>query len=126
MNTSASFDLVMMFFMSIIGFSTLGLAILLGIFLVRQGKKGGQRSTRSYSSSPPEYSSYSNQYFNGSNPDEVLPNGWRRKDYYEYGLTDNDLEFWGLDLPGPPEPALSGIVLMDLADGDFNGEIDLW
>ena len=63
---------------------------------------------------------------NGSNPEEVLPNGWRRRDYHEYGLTDNDLECWGLDLPGAPEPALSGIVLMDMADGDFNGEIDLW
>ena len=126
MNTSALFDLVMSFFMVIIGFSTLGLVILLGVYLSRQGKKGGQRSTRSYSSSPPAYSSYSNMDFYGNDPEEVLPNGWRRKDYYEYGLTDNDLEFWGLDLPGAPEPALSGIVLMDMADGCFDGSIDLW
>ena len=126
MDTSASFDLVMMFLMSIIGFSTLGLAILVGVYLVRHGKKGGQRSTRSYSSSPPVYSSYSNMNLYGNNPEEVLPNGWRRKDYYDYGLTDLDIECWGMDLPGAPEPALSGIVIMDVADGDFNGEIDLW
>ena len=126
MNTSASFDLVMMIFMSIIGVSTIGLVILLGVYLSRHGKKGGERSARSYSSSPPAYSSYSNMNFYGNNPDEVLPNGWCRKHYYEYGLTDFDIECWGMDLPGAPEPALSGIVIMDMADGAFDGEINLW
>ena len=126
MNTLTSIDPVTQFFMLIIALSTLGLVILLGVYLVRHGKKRGQRSTRSYSSSPPAYSSYSNMNLYGNNPEEVLPNGWRRKDYYDYGLTDLDIECWGMDLPGAPEPALSGIVLMDMADGCFDGSIDLW
>ena len=122
----------MSFFMVIIGFSTLGLVILLGVYLVKLGKldipKRYTRSPKTYARTTlhPTYHSQNSIDFYGNNPDEVLPNGWRRKDYYEYGLTDNDLEFWGLDLPGAPEPALSGIVIMDVADGDFNGSIDLW
>ena len=48
----------------------------------------------------------SNGYFQGLWDDDIseerLPNGYTRKDYYDYGFTDFDLEYWGMDKPGAP------------------------
>ncbi len=59
-------------------------------------------------------------------PDQVLPNGYRRKDYHNYGYSDFDIEFLGLDQPSAPDPFFSGWVLADMADGDLDGEIDFF
>ncbi len=56
--------------------------------------------------------------------DDILPNGFRRSDYREFGLTDFDIEYWGLDQPNAPEPLLSGLIIWDLFVGDFDGDID--
>jgi hypothetical protein len=56
--------------------------------------------------------------------DEILPSGYRRSDYHAFGLTDFDIELWGLDQPGAPDPLSSGWVIMDMLDGDFDGNID--
>ena len=129
MDTQASYDIVMLLFMSIICFSALGLVLLGVAYLARQGKSNTRRIKhipKSYPLTRPKYSITNNMDSYGYDPNEVLPNGWRRKDYYDYGLTDLDIECWGMDLPGAPEPAISGFVIMDMADGDFDGEIDLW
>lgn len=60
------------------------------------------------------------------NPNQVLPNGYRRKDYHRYGYSDSDIEFLGLDQPSAPDPFFSGWVMADMADGDLDGEIDFF
>ena len=54
----------------------------------------------------------------------TLPNGYKRQDYYNQGYTDTDIEYWGLDQPGAPEPEVAGFVIADMMDGDFDGDID--
>jgi hypothetical protein len=70
----------------------------------------------------------SNEYFQGlwddDTSEERLPNGYTRKDYYDYGFTDFDIEYWGLDRPGAPEPFAAGWVVWDMLDGELDGEID--
>lgn len=56
--------------------------------------------------------------------DDTLPNGYSRQDYYQYGYTDADIEYWGLDQPSAPSPAASGFVIADMLDGDIDGDID--
>jgi hypothetical protein len=56
--------------------------------------------------------------------EERLPNGYTRKDYHDYGFTDYDIEFWGLDQPGAPSPDATGLVIADFFDGNFDGDID--
>ena len=53
-----------------------------------------------------------------------LPNGYNRQDYYDRGYSDTDIEYWGLDQPGAPNPDAAGFVIADMADGDFDGDID--
>ena len=55
---------------------------------------------------------------------ERLPNGYTRKEYHEYGFTDYDIEFWGLDQPGAPDPFSAGWVIADVFDGELDGDID--
>ena len=73
-------------------------------------RKGG--SARSYTS----YTPY--------DPDEILPNGYRRSDYYAYGWSDMEIECWGLDTPAAPDPWVAGFVVWDMLDGDIDGEFD--
>ena len=56
--------------------------------------------------------------------EEQLPNGYTRKDYYDFGFTDFDIEYWGMDQPGAPEPFAAGWVVWDMLDGELDGEID--
>ena len=60
----------------------------------------------------------------GERSEEVLPNGYKRGEYYEQGYSDHEISFWGLDQSGAPGPQASGWVLMDLMDDEFDGEID--
>ena len=55
---------------------------------------------------------------------DQFPNGYTREDYHRHGFTDFDIEYWGLDQPGAPEPTMAGWVIWDMADGDFDGEIE--
>jgi len=73
-------------------------------------RKGG--SARSFTS----YTHY--------DPDEILPNGYRRSDYYAYGWSDMEIECWGLDTPAAPDPWAAGWVVWDMLDGDIDGEFD--
>ncbi len=70
----------------------------------------------------------SNGYFQGlwddDTSEERLPNGYTRKDYYDYGFTDFDIEYWGMDQLSAPEPSMAGWVIWDALDGELDGEID--
>ena len=69
--------------------------------------------------------SNSTSYYNSSDSsDKLLPNGYTRGDYHERSFSDADIDVWGLDMPGAPDPDSAGWVVMDMADGDFDGEID--
>ncbi len=72
-----------------------------------------------------KHSSYqSNNYSHpASHQNNTLPNGYTRKDYYNHGYTDTDIEFWGLDQAGAPEPKVAGFIIADMMDGDL-GDID--
>ena len=67
---------------------------------------------------------YFRSVWDNPSPDERLPNGYARKDYYDHGFTDFDIEYWGLDQPSAPEPAMAGWVIWDALDGELDGEID--
>lgn len=54
-------------------------------------------------------------------PLEILPNGYTRKDLHDAGYSDNDIEFWGLDKPGAPDPIIAGYIIADLFDGNLDG-----
>jgi hypothetical protein len=56
--------------------------------------------------------------------DKKLPNGFTRQDYYDYGYSDFDIEYWGLDQPSAPSPETSGLIIADMMDGDLDGDID--
>ncbi len=62
--------------------------------------------------------------WNDQSSDERLPNGYTRKDYYDLGFTDFDIEYWGMDQPGAPGPSQAGWVVWDVLDGELDGEID--
>ena len=48
--------------------------------------------------------------------DEPLPSGYTRREYKEYGATDGDIEYWGFDEPGAPDPKVAGWIAWDVAD----------
>ncbi len=62
--------------------------------------------------------------FEDQDPDELLPNGHKRSDYYDLGYSDSDIEFWGLNQPGAPDPHVAGFEILDAMEGDYDGEID--
>ena len=59
-------------------------------------------------------------YGSYQNPSEILPSGFTRAEYHEWGISDTDIELWGLDQPGAPSPFSAGFVIGDLLDGDFD------
>jgi len=65
------------------------------------------------------------QHSKNSSSNDVLPSGYTRNDYKNYGFTDFDIEFLGLDQPGAPEPPVAGWVLLDLIDGELDGEFEI-
>ncbi len=106
-------DLVFLIALVVFVFATICLLVVFGVYKLSKRSPLTSSSSAYFSSS-------------GYDPDEVLPSGWRRRDYHEYGLTDFDIECWGMDQPDAPEPATSGFAIMDMADGDFDGDIDPW
>ena len=48
--------------------------------------------------------------------DDLFPNGFRRSDYHSYGITDCDIEMWGLDKPGAPPPSAAGWAVWDVIE----------
>ena len=44
------------------------------------------------------------KYSSDNQGEDFLPNGRKRQEYYDAGLSDTDIEYWGLDQPGAPEP----------------------
>ena len=56
-------------------------------------------------------------------PKDILPNGHRRQEYYDAGFSDMDIEYWGLDQHGAPNPYAAGFVIMDmLEDNDWDDD----
>ncbi len=72
----------------------------------------------------PSSSNFAGHSYYHPSPSERLPNGYTRSDYHDYGLSDADIDCWGLDQPDAPEPAAAGWAIMDMLDGDFDGDID--
>ena len=65
--------------------------------------------------------------YSARDPNEMLPSGYTRAEYYAYGATDEDIEFWGLYEPGAPGPRDAGWVVMEMVeelDRDGDGFID--
>ena len=58
------------------------------------------------------------------NNENNLPNGLSRDEYYKIGFSDYEIEFFGLDQPGAPDPHAVGFVVLDLMDEDYEGDID--
>lgn len=58
----------------------------------------------------------SNQFLHGDEGDDLLASGYSRSEYRSYGITDEDIEFWGLDQPGAPPPDAVWWAVMDLLD----------
>jgi hypothetical protein len=54
--------------------------------------------------------------------DEILPGGYTRGEYKAYGATDGDIEYWGLDQPGAPDPPSAGWVVWEMADEMDRGD----
>lgn len=48
--------------------------------------------------------------------DEELDSGYTRGEYYEYGLDDIEIEFWGLDQPGAPAPEDAGSMIWEMVE----------
>ena len=69
-------------------------------------------------------SSFTNTYQPLSQENNTLPNGHTRQEYYNYGYSDEDIELWGLDQPGAPDPNVSGVIIADMMDGDLDGNSD--
>jgi hypothetical protein len=91
--------------------------LLVGIgWIIEEIKKSTGKKKRYISKTFHSDSSISNN--------QNLPNGYNRQDYYYRGYSDTDIEFWGLDQPGAPNPDAAGFVIADMADGDFDGDID--
>ena len=84
--------------------------------------KRSKRLTRQTGKQSPTHTSAHRTSTSRPSPNQVLPNGYRRKDYHSYGYSDGDIEYWGLDQPSAPEPLFSGWVIADMMDG----EIDFW
>lgn len=68
----------------------------------------------------PEHRSYHHAH----DPNGMLPNGYCRSDYHQQGLTDSDIDVWGMDRPDAPPPSLSGYAILDMQDGKLDGKID--
>jgi len=59
--------------------------------------------------------------------DDLLPSGYRRSEYHRHGVTDDDIDFWGLDQPGTPPPSVAAWMVMaslDEMDADSAGLIN--
>jgi hypothetical protein len=67
---------------------------------------------------------YSQSFWDDESSEKRLSNGYTRKDYYEYGFSDFDIEFWGLDQSCAPDPFWAGWVIANMFDGELDGEID--
>jgi len=52
-----------------------------------------------------------------------FPNGYTRQEYYDVGFSDLDIENWGQDQPGAPDPQVAMMVIVDmLAEDDWDGD----
>lgn len=56
------------------------------------------------------------QFLHEGESNDLLLSGYRRSEYHRYGVTDEDIEFWGLDQPGAPPPDAVWWAVMDLLD----------
>ena len=88
--------------------------------------KSRKSRTRKAGNWSPTYPSSCRKSTSRPYPDQVLPNGRRRKDYHSNGYSDSDIEYWGLDRPSASEPLFSGWVIADMIDSDLDGEINFW
>ena len=48
--------------------------------------------------------------------DDQLPNGHSRNDYHRVGISDGDIEYWGLDQSGAPSPDAAGWVIGEMIE----------
>jgi hypothetical protein len=103
--------------------SLVGLIILACVFLGKRVKLRGKKPrTKPYRSHVPSFSSSAGR--NAKN--DLLPNGYSRQDYYDQGYTDSDIECWGMDQPGAPDPYMGGFAIADMADGKLDGKFDIF
>jgi len=51
-----------------------------------------------------------------SNEDDLLPSGYHRSEYHDYGMTDDDITLWGFDQPDAPSPKAVAWAVVELLD----------
>jgi len=61
-------------------------------------------------------------YSTDDQDNSILENGYSRSDYTDVGFSDGDIETWGLDQPGAPDPLIAPVVIADMSDGKLDGE----
>lgn len=52
-------------------------------------------------------------------PQDLLPNGYTRQEYYQAGFLDFDIEYLGLDQPRAPGPLAAGEILVGMLKEDW-------
>lgn len=110
--------------LALVGIAILVLAYVSFLVIVfARYRKGSKRKSKQAGKQPPARVRTRRL---STNPNQVLPNGYRRRDYHRYGYSDFDIEFLGLDQPSAPDPFFSGWAMADMADGDLDGEIDFF
>jgi hypothetical protein len=100
------------------------LFVLFLIFIVRIIEMVQKATGKSKSSSIHSSNRKPGRFVSNTKDENSLANGYTRQDYYDYGYSDFDIEYWGLDQPSAPSPPASGFVIADMMDGDLDGDID--
>ena len=94
--------------------SSTGLIVLVCVYLAKRTRKSGKIHRPKQVKVRPTYSSFPDPQ---PAKDDILPNGYSRQDYHDYGMYDDAIAELGLDQPSAPAPGIAGIVLADLIMG---------
>ena len=122
MDFYAFFSLVFPF--SVVVFLISSTSLLLATILhIKKGKRKRRKRKPSFGvvRNQPTYSTSSRR----ATP-KSLANGHTREEYQRQGFTDYDIDCWGLDQPGAPPPDAAMVILADMADGDLDGNFDIF
>lgn len=107
-------DIFLCIAVTIFVLSSVGLSVLVCVYLAKHAGKSGKIHKLKRVKFRPTYFSFPNH---DQTKDDIFPNGYTRKDYYDNGMYDDAIAELGLDQPSAPAPGIAGIVLADLIMG---------